>query len=428
MIPGNHDLISRTGNGVSLVPLATTLDYRCLLISTPTLLFDALFVPYMHDVAQLKSLLTATLSHPINAVFCHATVAGAQLANNILSPSTPRSLNPTDFPPQTLVYSGHLHRPHNVGDSIQYVGSPYQVSAAEYGQDKKLFVVDRAQGWKVVEAIPIDIGPRHFTVSLDAPCVMPKLRRGDRVVLQSSRNASNMAESLRSDGVMVEVQSTLFSPLSFSDKPQSPLAPAEPRISTGAMSNNNLFRKYATIKNLSPEVTKAGLDILEEVGGKVSSVSGKDVIMKWQTVTLRGFGPFEDTITYPLSNRGLVLITGRDCDQNGVITGRTNATGKTTLVMAALWAMTGRTDPRPDGSVEKGVSLEMVHDDAKDCEVTVRLQLSGERALMEASSMMSEEERNKAHLLDESGDRQKTTLDLVVTRTSTRNGTPEKTR
>ena len=432
MIPGNHDLISRSGNGVSLVPLATTLDHRCLLIDKPTRLFDALFLPYMHDVVAFKRVLgdAATPDLPLHAVFCHVTVAGAYLTNDILSPSSPRSVKPSDFPQHVHVYSGHLHRPHRVSHNINYVGSPYQVSAAECGQQKRLLVLDRTKQWDVVESIPIDIGPRHFTVALDSPCVLPDLRRGDRVVLQTSRHPHQYARQLRDNGIRVELQSALSTPSSLPfSTPNSPLTPAQPRIATtGSLSNTHLFEKYAALKSLPPNLTKVAADILQHVGGNVSTVSGKDVIINWKSVTLRSFGPFAASITYPLSKRGLVLITGRDCDQDGVITGRTNATGKTSLVMAALWAITGRTDPRPDGSVEKGVSLEMVHDDATDCCVSVDVTLSGERPLLEACAMMNHEERLQAKLVDSSEQLHPNPLHVVVTRSSTRNGTPEKTR
>lgn len=56
MIPGNHDLISRTGNGVALVPLATTVSVsNCLLITKPSVCLDGLFLPYIHDTAKLKA-------------------------------------------------------------------------------------------------------------------------------------------------------------------------------------------------------------------------------------------------------------------------------------------------------------------------------------------------------------------------------------
>jgi len=57
-----------------------------------------------------------------------------------------RGVPPDAFPlPPVLVYSGHYHKPHLIpertarGRSIRYVGSPYQTSMAEEGQQKVLF-------------------------------------------------------------------------------------------------------------------------------------------------------------------------------------------------------------------------------------------------------------------------------------------------
>lgn len=431
MIPGNHDLVSRTGNGVSLVPLATTLgSHRCLLITKPTVCLNALFLPYMHDTMALKSTLkeASTLPNKLNAIFCHAEVAGARLADRIVSPSDERTLNPQDFPSTTRVYSGHIHRPHTVSDSIRYVGSPYQVSAGEHDQHKMLLILDREQHWKVVDSVPIDIGSRHYTIRFNTPFTLPTLRRGDRVAIYAASPPHHFVDLLRDRGVRVELRSL---PEDQTVQPEHDVAIAsmEPRISPGAMSNTDLFREYAVIKRLPSNVTTASLNILHEIGGRpTSNISSKDVIIMWQSVTLRGFGTFFDSVTYPLQKRGLVMLTGRDCSHDDVLTGRTNATGKTTLIMAPLWAMTGRTDARPDGSVEKGVSLEMVHDDAKDCEVSVRLHLEGERALMEVFEMMTSTEREETGLVSTNGRRATQVLNVAVTRRSTRNGSLSNTR
>lgn len=442
MIPGNHDLISRTGNGVSLVPLATTLGANnCLLITRPSVCLDALFLPYMHEVPKLKAALGQARHcvQDINAIFCHVEVAGARLADKIISKASSRSVSPTDFPAKLRVYSGHLHRPHSVADNIRYVGSPYEVSAAEQGQEKSLLVLDRKAGWAVVDSIPIQVGPRHLTIHAQGSDPVPEVRPEDRVIVQTysqeDDKMKNLVKQLRERGIRVEIQvvtdgGNLYAMKHFDDT--DPFAPAEPRISPGALSNIDLFQEYATIKNLEPKVTRAGKDLLREVSGKApthqTSISGKDVVIEWDSVTLRGFGSFLGPMSYPLHNRGLVLITGRDCDEDGVVTGRTNGTGKTTLVMSALWAMTGRTDARPDGSVEKGVSLEMVHDDATDCEVTVNLNLRGDRVFAEVREMMNLEERQKARLVPRNGTMEAGNLEVTVSRTSSRPGISTKTR
>lgn len=435
MIPGNHDLVSRSGNGVSLVPLATTLGAEnCLLITEPSVCLDALFLPYMHDIPRLKEALhhAKACEQDVNAVFCHVEVAGARLADRVVSPASSRTVSPTDFPTKIPVYSGHLHRPHIVSTNIRYVGSPYQVSASEHDQEKSLVVLDREAGWTVVDTIPIDIGPRHLRINAQSTDPLPEIRADDRVIIQTVAHDDDkmkaLVKALRGRGLQVEVQLVADNAYSYPAAifDGDPFKPAEPRISPGTFSNIDLFEQYTTLKNLEEKVRQMGSDILYEVGGKCSSlqanVSGKDVRIEWESVTLQGFGSFLNRITYPLRNRGLVLVTGRDCNEMGTATGRTNGTGKTTLVMSALWALTGRTDARPDGSVEKGVTLEMVHDDSKDCEVVVRLQLKGERVFSEAREMMNCQEREVADLTAQTtGSATRESLQAIVTRTSSRN-------
>ena len=54
------------------------------------------------------------------------------------------------------------------------------VSRGEAGQAKALLVLD--ERWQPVDAIPLDVGPRHFTLSCHTPALPDGLRSGDRKV------------------------------------------------------------------------------------------------------------------------------------------------------------------------------------------------------------------------------------------------------
>lgn len=93
-------------------------------------------------------------------------------------------LNADIFPPRVPVYTGHYHIPHTVPDTaITYIGSCYQVTAAEAGESKRMVVFDAEDGWKLIEEIPISLGPRHIRVSsmdeLESSSL--ELRAGDRL-------------------------------------------------------------------------------------------------------------------------------------------------------------------------------------------------------------------------------------------------------
>ncbi|CAN0505764.1 unnamed protein product, partial [Ectocarpus sp. 8 AP-2014] len=51
-------------------------------------------------------------------------------------------------------------------------------------------------------------------------------------------------------------------------------------------------------------------------------------------------------ITYPLDERGVVLLRGSNLDDSGA---DSNGAGKTTLAMSALWALAGVVDARCGG-------------------------------------------------------------------------------
>ena len=92
------------------------------------------------------------------------------------------------FPTGVPIYSGHFHKPHTMtksGASLRYVGSPYQTSLSEAGQDKFLYCMsnDGAADWKEEERWVLDVGRKYFkALSVSDPCIA-KARQGDRVVL-----------------------------------------------------------------------------------------------------------------------------------------------------------------------------------------------------------------------------------------------------
>jgi DNA repair exonuclease SbcCD ATPase subunit len=55
-------------------------------------------------------------------------------------------------------------------------------------------------------------------------------------------------------------------------------------------------------------------------------------------VELEGFGTFLGVVKYPLVERGVRIVSGKNMDSTGA---DSNGAGKTTLVMAPLWALTG---------------------------------------------------------------------------------------
>jgi hypothetical protein len=62
----------------------------------------------------------------------------------------------------------------------------------------------------------------------------------------------------------------------------------------------------------------------------------------------------QEEVNYPLRERGARIVVGRTAGMGdsggGVVAGGSNGAGKSALVMAPLWALSGETDARPEGN------------------------------------------------------------------------------
>jgi DNA repair exonuclease SbcCD nuclease subunit len=367
LIPGNHDQVTLGGHLHSLTPLENS--YRVaavasrkssfsavtdtipgpLIFSHPTKFREALFVPHIRDPAILESVLQSPASHRSAAILVHADVTGAYMNDMILSSG---GVPPSMFPLSKAVYSGHFHKPHVVrssGRTIEYLGSPYQVSLSEAQQDKSLAVLDASTGWNCVQRIPIDIGRRHFRLtslfefleleaSADGAIADPdprRVRKGDRVVLVLNRTelggdsrvngegsrVFDHAVSLRKSGVAVEIREVSRSPGEpMGDGNRTTAGHAEELTMESAL--RSFMHQEVLRAGLSNETAEtlvsAGLDILDDIESDMSQLSVQpgesNSALSLQELTVEGFGPFKERLTYPLANRGLVLLRGVNLD------------------------------------------------------------------------------------------------------------------
>ena len=251
------------------------------------------------------------------------------------------------------------------------------------------------------------------TLPPSIPSGAPK--QGDRVIVAVNGHVSTTAlvqiRELRENGVIVELRQASAKDQrgSFLEESMAvdqsidlttdgwPLseatdfAVAAKRENVEQLSPKNLFRAY--MKNVlastewspSEEVddiffeeqlknTALGIDGFEKCLELIEEVSAASVASKQEvsdasfihleSVTIEGFGPFgSPSFSYPLSGRGLVLLRGVNTDGSNFgdgPAGVSNGAGKTALAMAALWGLTGRTDPRPAGSLDASIN-DVVH-------------------------------------------------------------------
>ena len=421
MIPGNHDQITLRGHEHGLTPLENA--YRIsnqdslsgdnpnnnlpssipgiLIFSHPTKFHNAFFIPHIREAAMMESVLQSPQALASNALFIHADVTGAYMNDMVQSSG---GVPPSMFPANKYIYSGHFHKPHVVSKSgirIDYLGSPYQVSLSEAQQDKALAVVSTRNGWKCVETIPMDIGRRHFRLEgMEAlmECVMENelsrvgdgasrpttVRGGDRIVcLLNKRTMINMDQAahqriqqFRKAGVAVEIRELT----------------EQRHLVTGQFSGD-----WSQVVDLSPKATwKAYLDQEVERGAMEPGHAHDMLVTGWDlldslseenddlrsdvphhrnelilnSVTLEGFGPFQYKQTYPLRDRGLILLRGNNQDGGA----DSNGSGKSLLAMSTLWCFTGSLDARP---MEDSKVSDIINDECTTARVSVQGQLNG---------------------------------------------------
>ena len=362
LIPGNHDQVTLGGHSHGLTALEnayrvpyhnkTTQDMKKspslpgpLVFSYPTKFAKALFVPHIRDHAIMESVLQSSIAQrDASAIFVHADVTGAYMNDMIVSMGgVPTSM----FPPHKPIYSGHFHKPHVVkaaaGQTIEYLGSPYQTSLAEAHQEKYLAVLDSTKGWTCIEKIPICLGRKHFRLSSVEEFVSlgsssDDVRSGDRVVLYlNSRDFSDLRigdkskegdsplseqiSKLRKKGAVVEVREAVDetnAEVSRTQYNESAEIDCLSPQSTWSIYLEEQVRRGTMSSNASEAILEAGLNILEEVETSIEeplpefgeTISNLDLT----SVTVEGFGPFVGAITYPLSDRGLVLLRGQNRD------------------------------------------------------------------------------------------------------------------
>ncbi|GAX81140.1 hypothetical protein CEUSTIGMA_g8573.t1, partial [Chlamydomonas eustigma] len=463
MLVGNHDQVNLGGESHSLTPLSAACPQHIHVFSRPTLYRKALWLPYRRQHDVLQAAIRAAKAHSVGvstlqavrgsavegsrvereiqheicdnhfaeateaflgqmevvpsatvpsvtvpaltsfgAVFAHADVQQAQY-NYFLQSREGISLD--TFPSHMPVYTGHYHLPHTVKNSqIIYVGSPYQVTASEAGEVKRLLVLDAESGWRVVEELPLQLGPRYLratsveelsamvadsatlggsatvaeAVPSEAVDFGAGVRAGDRVKCVLTDDVVQeqwirLKEKLQAAGVYVEVV----------QKPSKQRLRIQEAEDMGVL---ELLEEYASLFGLGVEAKEVAAKALQaemQRGGHGGgSAASRHVVISFGKMEVEGFGPFQEPQVYNLGDRGLRVITGANDDESMA---DSNGAGKTSLVTAPLWALTGDMLARTESaSGTKGITVDsMLNDNSKEARVQISGTVNGQSFLVE---------------------------------------------
>jgi hypothetical protein len=331
----------------------------------------------------MESVLQSSSAHESSALFVHAEVTGALMNDLLVSTG---GVPPASFPPNKRIYSGHFHKPHTVKSSnvdIEYLGSPYETTLAEAQQQKMLAVLDAE--WKCSEYVPLNIGRRHFKISSWKDLLQLQLqtegknnaylngavKSEDRVVVSVPKEEAATIQAtvgshikmLREAGVTVEVREVKTEPLGRADiQGVKGLEEEMTTESTWSAYLDEEAKRESLSANNARILLEAGLEVLEEIdsSGELKMHTNEATDLQLNKVSVEGFGPFQSRLTYPLLDRGLVLLKGSNFDGGS----DSNGSGKTSLAMASLWALTGSLDPR---RAQDGKVSDVINDYSKVC-------------------------------------------------------------
>jgi DNA repair exonuclease SbcCD nuclease subunit len=176
MVPGNHDQVTTAGDN-ALEVLGRLPGVRVWTESGFSQWEDKwlAFVPYRKDQADQAEQYGAAFdgAHIEPAyLFGHFGVQGATMNSGRADRES------VSFGVGIPIILGHYHRPQTVkGSSVTYVGSPYQQSFGEAGNESRVLEITPT----TIKSIPIDVGaPRHFIVEWDGEGKPPPRPEGFR--------------------------------------------------------------------------------------------------------------------------------------------------------------------------------------------------------------------------------------------------------
>lgn len=161
--PGNHDQINHEGRNA--LEVMQGLGGGMVRVSSQMGVAQGVgyLAPYRKDKLIWQQELRAAVKSEMYApavLFTHMGIIGAD--NNEGFPDVEGLQVNEIFALKDWqhVFSGHYHRPHMPADRVTYVGSPWQVTAKEAGQQKRLIRWDG----KTVSSIPISCGRKFYTL------------------------------------------------------------------------------------------------------------------------------------------------------------------------------------------------------------------------------------------------------------------------
>lgn len=243
-INGNHDLSSRSGQGVSALKCLDN-EENVNMFHETTLVENVYFVPWNPEtmVKDIKS------GPPNTFLVAHLGVNEAQLNSGI---SIISDIKLSDFKNYTHCLLGHYHKPQTL-KNISYVGSPIQMDWGEKNEEKRFLVIDSDTG--KIESVPTSGYKKYYEFSLNKENRHEVLKECETLQKEGHHIKLNKVEEFDTNDiddkfrVVVKVERDITN-----------------RGITASMSTDEKLTKYIEIKNVPEEYRemfkKEGINII----------------------------------------------------------------------------------------------------------------------------------------------------------------------
>lgn len=175
LLVGNHDMYHRTRWDVNSIKPISAIP-RCHVIAQPTTMtFKGAAVdwmPYTEDqIRDIDKLKKSKEDSNFHLLLGHMAVHGAQtnllygMKSDVIAEfdNDMMPVDPAIFSPWKRTILGHYHGAQHLGDKVEYLGSPLQLSYGEAFQKKHVLILDlnTLKG----EYIQNDFSPKHLIVT-----------------------------------------------------------------------------------------------------------------------------------------------------------------------------------------------------------------------------------------------------------------------
>jgi len=240
LLTGNHDRPLFGQN-------ASTLDIfkrHAQVTISPVEIDDCLWLPYSEPAAAMEIISKSEVS----VCFAHHMIKGVQLNSSTV---TSQGLELSDFQRFEYVFNGHIHQP-QIDSNLYILGSPWQHSFAEAGQQKYLW------SWakdNTILPIKSNVPSRYIIDTFENLKSQDLRQKFVKILMKPDDDPTIISKFLESAGASRWILQT----------PQAEeLLKCQPQSQMDGISLDEMLVDFATTREFGRDETELGLHFLEE--------------------------------------------------------------------------------------------------------------------------------------------------------------------